>query len=67
MPLRSALTRKRLEQALRLCKTTKDAADMLGVAPQTFRKRCQAEELDIPWRKGEVSLTTWDRLGKVVE
>ena len=63
MPLRSALTRKRLEQALRLCKTTKDAADMLGVAPQTFRKRCQAEGLEIPWRKGEKSFFTWDLRG----
>ena len=52
MSRKTALSRDRIERALRLCKGTRDAAAMLSCHPQTLSTRLKQEGMTPPWSKG---------------
>ena len=47
---RNVLSRDRLERAIRLCKDTKMAGNMLSCSAQAFIRAAKREGLEIPWK-----------------
>ena len=53
--IQSKLTKARLEHAARLCRSTRQAADMLGVSPRSFLRACKREGVKLGWVKGAIT------------
>ena len=50
-PTRNALTRDRLERALRICHSTEEACRLLSTTKGPFYKAVRREGLTTPWKK----------------
>ena len=53
--IQSKLTKDRLEHAARLCRSTRQAANMLGVSPGSFLRACKREGVKLGWKKGAIT------------
>jgi hypothetical protein len=51
------ITRDRLINACRVYRSTRDAAQAIGIGASSFLRACKRHGVEMPWKRGQRSLT----------